>query len=405
MSRNSMKTAGSKILAFILIVVCVTGLYSNSFGESNKSDFYDIKGHWSQKALELLIAKGILQGSPVNGILEVMPDKTISRVEFVAIVVRAFKLQPINANIKTFKDDKKGAWYNDMLKSATSNSLIAGYPDGCFHPNNPVTNEQVSIILTRLRNQQLKSSGQTANASWYATNVLTNVKGEFKSVPAASFIPKNNATRAETLTALYSFMNIIERASAQTPGQSTGGTGTVVGNSGSGNDPVSITPTATSGTGSSGNTGNVTPLPEPAKTGILGYDITAAKGELVYFQVYAYALNELGGFDFKISYDPKVVVATSVRSGSLKEGEYIKTGEVDLSQAASGTLLVKNQDTSAIKRSDGILFTVVFRVQPEAAGSSTIAMQSSGGGAPVLYTTGGSAISPVTCSEGKIIVK
>ena len=403
MSRKSMKTAGCRILAFSILVMCVIGIYSNSFGAS-KSDFYDINGHWSQKALEPLIEQGIIQGSSVNGILEVMPDKTISRVEFVAIVVRAFNLQPINASIKTFRDDKKGAWYNDMLKTATSNSLIAGYPDGSFHPNNPVTNEQVSIILTRLRNQQLKSLGQTINASWYATNVLTKVKAEFKSVPAACFIPKSNATRAETMTALYSYMKITEKAVAKAPEQSTGGTGTVVGNSGTGNDPVSITTTGSSSTGSV-STGNVTPLPEPAKTGVLGYDITAAKGELVYFQVYAYALTELGGFDFKLCYDPKVVVATSVRSGSLKEGEYLKAGDVDMSQASSGTLLVKNQDTSAIKRSDGTLFTVVFRVQPEAAGSSTIAMKSSGGSAPVLYTTGGSAISPVTCSEGKITVK
>lgn len=410
------KTAGSKILVLIIILTCIVGVYSNSFGESAKTDFYDIKGNWSEKALEALIEKGIINGMLVNGVAEIMPDRTISRAEFVKIVVKAFDLKPIIANTKTFKDYKKGAWYNDVLNTATSNLLIAGYPDGCFHPDNQVTNEQVAIILTRLRNQQLKATGKVIDDSWYATNVLSNVKTEFKPVPAAYYIPVKNATRAEAMTALYSFMNITGGAATKKPGQTAGGT--VVGNSGIGNDPVSIIPpdpsapgssTGSTGntgsTGSAGSTGSGNSSPEPAKTGVLGYNLTAAQGEILYFQIYAYALAELGGFDFKVSYDPNVAVATSVRSGSIKEGEYIKPGDIDMSQASIGTVLVRNQDTSAIKKGDGTLFTVVFRVQPGATGSTVVSMKSSTGNIPLLYTKNGDVISPVTCTEGKITVK
>lgn len=404
MSHKRMKAIVSNILAFAILAMCITGLCSNSFGAAAKTDFYDIKGHWSEMAIDSLIEKGVIQGAPVDGVLEAMPDKSISRAEFVAIVVRAFNLKPIDANIKTFNDEIKGAWYIESLKTATSNSLIAGYPDGGFHPGDPLTNVQISIILTRLKNQQLKSSSQTVDDSWYVSNVLSPLRDEFKLVPENSFIPKNNATRAETMSALYCFIKATKEAIANVPEQDTAGNSKVVLIGGGGNNPVILGSTDTPSTGSSG-AGSTAPEPEPAKTGILGYEITAAKGEMVHFQVYVYLLTELGGFDFKITYDPQVVVATSVRNGSIKAGEYIKEGDVDLSQSGDGIVYIRNHDTNAIRDGDGTLFTVVFRVRPEATGSSVIAMSSSGGSAPLLYNIDGSAISPVTCTEGKITVK
>ena len=403
MSHKRMKAMMGKILAFAILAMCITGLYSNSFGAAAKTDFYDIKGHWSEMAIDSLIERGVIQGASVNGVLEAMPDRSISRAEFVAIVVRAFNLKPIDANIKTFNDEIKGAWYIESLKTATSNSLIAGYPDGGFHPGDPLTNVQISIILTRLKNQQLESSGQTVDDSWYVSNVLSPLRDEFKLVPENSFIPKNNATRAETMSALYCFIKVTEKTEENTLEQGIAGTSQVVLIGGGGNSPVIIGSSDPAGTGSAGG-GSTTPEQEPAKTGVQGYNITAAKGELVYFQIYAYLLTELGGFDFKITYDPKVAVATLVRNGSIKAGEYIKEGDVDLSQSGDGVVYIKNHDISAIRDDDGTLFTVVFRVQPEATGSSVIAMSSSGGSAPLLFNIDGSTISPLTCSEGKITV-
>ena len=416
MGCRRINNAGRRLPGMLITVAFVFGtLCGNSFGAGTKTkaDFYDIKGHWAETAIEAFISKGIIRGVSANGVLEAMPDKSISRAEFVAMVVRTFDLKPVAANIKSFRDEKKGAWYNDALKTATSNALLAGYPDGGFHPDDPVTNGQVNIILTRLRNQQLKAVNRTVDGSWYAANVLTEVKAELKRAPASGFSPGKNATRAETLAALYGYMSVAGKEDVKTAGQSAGSAARVVGNSGTGNDPVSILGAATAGTGSAAGSGTggadskgaAGALPEPSGAGVTGYQITAAKGELVYFQIYAYALKELGGFDFKISYDPGVVVATSVRNGSIKAGEYLKSDDVDMSQAAAGTVLVRSRDASPVTGSDGTLFTVVFRVQPQAAGSTTITMKSSSSNAPLLYSAGGTAISPLTCTEGRITVK
>ncbi len=411
------RTIGKKIIAFTTLILFVMSLISTSYGEVAKADFYDIQGHWAKAAIETLIAKGIIQGSPQNGVLEVRPNASISRAEFVTIVVRAFNLKAVTGNMKSFNDEIKGAWYNEALKTAASNSLLAGYPDGGFHPNDPVTNEQVSIILVRLRNQQLKPVGQKIDSSWYVTNVLAASRDEFAKVPMDAFTPKEHATRAEMMMAMYSFLKAKEKADskavAQNSDQNPDGGSNIIGYTGSGSGSVSTGTGVSSGSGTGSNTnndgsvnngaGNV--APEPAKTGVVGYDITAAGGDTVYFQVFAYLLTELGGFDFKLTYDPEVVVATSVRNGSIKKDTYIDQKDIDLSRAGEGVVYVKSQDTSAISGSDGTLFTVVFRVQPGAAGSSAITMTSGSGGSPRLYNQSGGLITPVTFTEGKISVK
>lgn len=408
-----MKTIYGKTAVTALLAIYITSVCGVSSGETLKQDFHDIKGHWSEKAVESLIDRHIVNGAPVGGILEAMPDKNISRAEFVSIIARAFDLKADASNVKSFKDDIKGAWYMDSLIKATSNSLIIGYPDGGFHPDDPLTNGQVSIILTRLRNKQLKDSGKTGTAdeSWYVANVLADLRDELTQMPANLFIPLNNASRAETFTALYSFIKATGKeggnAAANDHGQGGGGSSQVI----TVGDPdkiadLSLNPAAgTAASPADPDGAGATPKPEAADPGIIGYDISGARSETVYYQIYAYLLKELGGFDFKIIYDPKVVVATSVRSGSIKTGEYIKAEDVDLSKAGEGVVYVRSHDISAVQTSDGTLFTLVFRVQSDASGSTGIALQSGNGSEPVLYKPDGGVMSPVTCTEGKITVK
>lgn len=408
-----MKTIYGKLALTALLAIYITGVCGVSFGETLEQDFHDIKGHWSEKAVESLIDRHIVNGAPVGGILEAMPDKNISRAEFVSIIARAFDLKADASNVKSFKDDKKGAWYMDSLIKATSNSLIIGYPDGGFHPDDPLTNGQISIILTRLRNKQIKDSGKTGTAdeSWYVANVLADLRDEFTKMPANSFIPLNNASRAETFTALYSFIKATgkagDNAESNASKNGAGSNSQVFTISGVNNiNDLSLNPAPGAAASPAGPDANgAAAKPEAAAPGIIGYDISGTRGETVYYQVYAYLLKELGGFDFKITYDPKVVVAASVRSGSIKSGDYLKADDVDLSKAGEGVVYLRNHDISEVQTSDGTLFTLVFRVQPDASGSTGIELQSSNGSEPVLYKPDGSVISPVTCTEGKITVE
>lgn len=412
--------AVKKIFAAAIIVAIVSGLWVFSFADAQKQDFYDIEGHWSQMAVESLIEKNIVNGAPVDGVLEVMPDKSISRAEFVAIIVRAYDLKPVKDNIIAFNDNVEGAWYMDSLIAATSNSLIIGYPDGGFHPYDPLTNEQVSIILTRLRNQQIKDSGDEISDSWYVTEVLAKLREEILLVPADSFEPKNSATRAETFSALYSFIKAVDREDrkidADDPRKNKNGDEpetTFIG--GGGNIDITLTPSTGSG-GSDGSAGgdngsgsagagNNGTKPELSKTGITGFNISGKPGETIAYQIYAYLLDELGGFDFKITYDPNIAIATSVKSGSVKDGFYLDQSDADFSSAGEGVIYIRNNDKSELISSDGVLFTLVFRIRSDAAGSTVVSLDSSSSNEPILYKKDGSIIEPVTCTEGKITVK
>ena len=155
-------------------------------------------------------------------------------------------------------------------------------------------------------------------------------------------------------------------------------------------------------------TKRVAPTPAPPNTvpGISGYKINAKPGDIVYFQIFAYALVDLGKFDFKITYDKTKIVAASVRPGVIKTGDYIgKTANINLDEASSGIVLVKSEDTSEIKQTNGVLFTIVFRILPGAFGTADITMASSDSSIPKLYDTKGKLIPKITSSNGGIIIK
>lgn len=377
--------------------------YAAESGDSSENDFYDIKGHWAENTLRPLIEKGILNGVKVGSTIEARPDTSITRAEFVAILVRAFGFEPVSGNLKEFKDVDGGAWYYDSIQAASSNSLIAGYPDGTFRPEQPIANGHAGIILTNLKNRQAKDTGGSeADEGWFEQELINGLRNKLSGVPESAFLAERNATRAEAMSALYMYLELTGQEGGVAP-KPEDKQPVAPAPSTSSKDPASIkSPSGTSQT------------PAPAEQtadkatdpGVLGYRLTAEPGEIVYFQIYAYALTDLGKFDFKITYDPDKVIATSVKNGAIKATNYVgQSGDVDLSQADSGIVYVRSSDTSPVVQSDGTLFTVVFQVQPEAAGTTEIALASSDGGRPKLYKANGTAISEVTSTNGSIAIK
>ncbi len=76
------------------------------------------------------------------------PEGTLTRA-MTAVILYRIEGEPDAAFAGSFSDVPEGAWYTDAVEWATANSILAGYGDGTFGPSDPVTTEQLAVILYR----------------------------------------------------------------------------------------------------------------------------------------------------------------------------------------------------------------------------------------------------------------
>ncbi|MBS7297919.1 MAG: S-layer homology domain-containing protein [Eubacteriales bacterium] len=159
----------------------------------------DTNGHWAEKYIEEIKSENIMSGNGVS----FMPDKNISRAEFVVAIIRALGAKPKSATV-SFSDIKADSFYAPYIISAAEIGIISGYDDGTFRPENNLTREESVIILSRAFGFL---SGYNIGAEFSDRNSVTEGarsafayalnKGIIKGYPDKTLRPKGNLSRAE----------------------------------------------------------------------------------------------------------------------------------------------------------------------------------------------------------------
>jgi len=162
----------------------------------------DIAGHWAENNINQLITLGAVTGYPDHTF---KPDHSITRAEFAAILIKAFKLTPQSGKVFA---DTAGHWAKDSIATAAYYGIVSGYDDAHFGPDDPITREQMaamivrSLKLTTVSEKTIFTDSADISA-WANSAVVAVVKsGVIKGYPDNTFRPRGNATRAETATAI-----------------------------------------------------------------------------------------------------------------------------------------------------------------------------------------------------------
>lgn len=92
--------------------------------------FSDVKNHANKAAIEALASRGIINGM---GQGTFMPNKTMTRAEFAAIVTRALGLAA--KDTKAFTDVPSSKWYAGYIGTANSSGIVNGVGSGKFNPD------------------------------------------------------------------------------------------------------------------------------------------------------------------------------------------------------------------------------------------------------------------------------
>lgn len=170
----------------------------------------DLGQHWAKATIELLVGQGIISGYP-DGTFK--PNQTITRAEFVALLVRALKLEPTGSG-KIF-GDTTDHWARDTIAIAGSYGIVSGYDENTFGPNNPITREQMAVMavkaikLTSVSSvsEEIKFIDNRQISSWAKSSVSAAVKKRIMvGYPDNSFKPQGTATRAEAASVIHNLI-------------------------------------------------------------------------------------------------------------------------------------------------------------------------------------------------------
>ncbi len=118
--------------------------------------FRDVQGYWAQSYIEALAAKKIIAGFP-DGTFK--PNEPVTRAQFAAIISKAFSPTPQRAPLN-FTDVSRKFWAYQPIQSAYRGGFMAGYPGGVFQPEEQIPRVQALVSLAN----GLSLSSGNANA-------------------------------------------------------------------------------------------------------------------------------------------------------------------------------------------------------------------------------------------------
>lgn len=114
--------------------------------------FSDLAGHWAEREVTLLWAKGALEPGPVP-VFD--PQRPVTRAEFACFLVRSLAPGGVGEKLPVpFSDvdlERPDAVY---ISQAVELGLVKGYDDGTFRPEAPIARAEMATMLARVLEEE-----------------------------------------------------------------------------------------------------------------------------------------------------------------------------------------------------------------------------------------------------------
>lgn len=166
-------------------------------------DYDDVKStDWFFDYVQDVSARGLMNGTSPNLF---SPQGTATRGQIVQILYNI-------AGQPEVEDVKVEGWFGVPATWAMDKGIVAGYPDGDFHGNDPVTREQLATILWAFEGSpavtgQIGFADAGTISDWAQQPMLwAKLEGILGGKPGNLADPQGTATRAEIATIFSNYM-------------------------------------------------------------------------------------------------------------------------------------------------------------------------------------------------------
>jgi len=163
--------------------------------------FGDVEKNWAREAILTSTLNGWFKGVSST---QFMPDNYLTRAEAAAILVRALNLEDTGEESEF--PDTGGHWAEREIRIAKQHNIIKGDDSGYFLPNEPISREQMAVMLERVLSG-LEENGYSSvrywdvtreDSSWsYDAIMRVSQSGIFNGYPDNGFYPEHKITRGQ----------------------------------------------------------------------------------------------------------------------------------------------------------------------------------------------------------------
>ena len=182
----------------------------------NQKTFADIKNaEWARTAIEALIKRSVINGYETG---DFKPNSTITREEFVKIIIGAFGISGSGKDCG-FSDIGKSHWAYSYICTAKEKGIVSGVSESSFGAGSNITRQDMAVIIVNAMKAAGKNSFSTeeydfadkGSISGYAKEAVfamknLNIIGGYED---KSFKPQNSATRAEAAQMIYNSLKAL----------------------------------------------------------------------------------------------------------------------------------------------------------------------------------------------------
>lgn len=198
-----------KTLSVLMALLLLTGCVFYAQAAAGDTGFSDVNaGDWFADAVVYCRENGLMSGT---GGGRFTPNGTASRAMLVTVLHRQAG-SPAAEKTYDFPDVPANAYYKAAVDWGAENTIISGYTNGNFGPNDPVTREQLAALLWRAEGRpEVSSAPAFSDADQISNYAVTAVnwarsKGIVSGKGNNRFDPKGRSIRAEMASMLMRWL-------------------------------------------------------------------------------------------------------------------------------------------------------------------------------------------------------
>lgn len=140
--------AVKRMAALLLALVLCAGAAPHARAAGSLESYADLdRNAWYAPGIRFCLKNGLMNGYG-NRIRIFEPNKPMTRAQFVTILWRIAG-EPRAGLEMQYNDIPEGQWYTEAARWALAEDVMSGYTAATFAPEDPITREQIAVLLWR----------------------------------------------------------------------------------------------------------------------------------------------------------------------------------------------------------------------------------------------------------------